>query len=134
VIEVEVLGSTTARDGLPAMSEIERLCSLAAGAAGVLDGHVAIEFVDSERIAHLNETFRGRSAPTDVLSFPVDGREPLGGSVARELGDVVICPTHTRDLREAIVHGVLHLVGFDHETDDGEMLSLQRRLLSSAPS
>jgi probable rRNA maturation factor len=43
----------------------------------------------------------------------------------------VICPEHTRDLREAIVHGVLHLVGFDHETDDGEMLSVQRRLLHS---
>jgi probable rRNA maturation factor len=52
------------------------------------------------------------------------------GGVERELGDVVICPAHTRDLREAIVHGVLHLVGFDHETDDGEMLALQARLLA----
>ena len=48
----------------------------------------------------------------------------------RELGDVVICPQHTADLREAIVHGVLHLVGMDHELDDGEMLTLQRELLS----
>jgi probable rRNA maturation factor len=48
----------------------------------------------------------------------------------RELGDVVICPEHTRDLREAIVHGVLHLVGMDHETDGGEMLALQAELLA----
>ncbi len=47
----------------------------------------------------------------------------------RELGDVVICPEHTVDVCEAIVHGVLHLVGMDHETDDGEMLELQHALL-----
>ena len=43
---------------------------------------------------------------------------------------MVICPEHTADVREAIVHGVLHLVGMDHETDDGEMLALQRELLA----
>ena len=64
-----------------------------------------------------------------MLSFPIDGdvTEPAG---PRELGDVVICPEHTVELREAIVHGVLHLVGMDHEIDDGEMLILQRELLS----
>jgi probable rRNA maturation factor len=44
----------------------------------------------------------------------------------------VICPEHTVDLREAIVHGMLHLLGMDHETDNGEMLSLQRELLARA--
>jgi probable rRNA maturation factor len=58
-----------------------------------------------------------------VLSFPVDGPGPVGGP--RELGDVVICPEHTQDLAEAVVHGVLHLCGYDHEADDGEMLALQ---------
>ena len=63
-----------------------------------------------------------------MLSFPIDEEdEPLG---PRELGDVVICPEHTEDLREAVIHGTLHLVGMDHETDDGEMLALQRELLS----
>ncbi len=52
--------------------------------------------------------------------------EALGG---RELGDVVICPEHTEDLEEAIVHGVLHLVGMDHETDAGEMLALQAQVM-----
>jgi len=47
-----------------------------------------------------------------------------------ELGDVLICPAYTRDVREAIVHGVLHLVGLDHEVDDGEMLAVQAELLS----
>ena len=63
-----------------------------------------------------------------MLSFPIDGdaAEPAG---PRELGDVVICPEHTTELREAVVHGVLHLVGMDHEIDDGEMLALQRELL-----
>jgi probable rRNA maturation factor len=131
-IEVEVLGSRALREGLPALAEVRRLSRLAAGAAGVCQGHVAIQFVDSDRITQLNARFRGQRAPTDVLSFPVDGHQPLGGPVERELGDVVICPQHTRDLREAIVHGVLHLVGFDHETDDGEMLRMQRQLLASA--
>jgi probable rRNA maturation factor len=65
---------------------------------------------------------------TDVLSFPVDEAGDAAGP--RELGDIVICPAHTSDLREAVVHGALHLVGMDHETDDGEMLALQAELLS----
>jgi probable rRNA maturation factor len=62
-----------------------------------------------------------------VLSFPVDGTAPAGGP--RELGDVVICPEHTEDLNEAVVHGVLHLCGYDHEADDGEMLALQDEIM-----
>jgi probable rRNA maturation factor len=79
--------------------------------------------VGEERIRALNRDHRGRDQPTDVLSFPVDGAEPAGGP--RELGDVVICPEHTTDLAEAVVHGVLHLCGYDHEADNGEMLALQ---------
>ena len=62
-----------------------------------------------------------------MLSFPIDGEDPSPGP--RELGDIVICPEHTADLREAIVHGALHLTGMDHETDDGEMLAVQREIL-----
>ena len=65
-----------------------------------------------------------------MLSFPVDETGPAAGP--RELGDVVICPEHTDDLTEAVVHGVLHLCGYDHETDDGEMLALQARVLAEA--
>ena len=67
------------------------------------------------------------TGPTDVLSFGVDeDGEPAG---PRELGDVVICPPRTEDLREAVVHGALHLSGMDHEGDDGEMLALQAELM-----
>jgi probable rRNA maturation factor len=130
MIEVEILGADADAVALPPREEVRRLGLLAAEAAGVHDGHLAIEFVDPERIAELNSTYRGEPTATDVLSFPVDGGDELGGA-ARELGDVVICPERSADIREAIVHGVLHLVGFDHETDDGEMLALQRKLLSS---
>ena len=108
---------------------------LAAASAGVREGHLAIEYVDEQRIARLNVEHRGKEGPTDVLSFPIDGAAPIDGGAriddgpARELGDVVICPAQTVDLREAIVHGVLHLVGMDHERDGGEMLALQAELL-----
>jgi probable rRNA maturation factor len=83
--------------------------------------------VGPARIEELNREHRGVARPTDVLSFPVDESGPSVGP--RELGDVVISPEHTDDLTEAVVHGVLHLCGYDHETDAGEMLALQRRVL-----
>jgi probable rRNA maturation factor len=97
-------------------------------AVGLTDGHVAISFVDAARMRRLNSEHRGIDEPTDVLSFPVDGTGPVAGP--RELGDVVICREHTEDVTEAVVHGVLHLCGYDHETDDGEMLELQDRLMA----
>jgi probable rRNA maturation factor len=95
----------------------------------VSDGHLAVELVDEDRIRELNREHRDKDEPTDVLSFPIDEQEPVAGP--RELGDVVICPEHTEDLVEAVVHGVLHLCGYDHETDDGEMLALQDRVMES---
>jgi probable rRNA maturation factor len=133
VLDVDVITDIDAAgaDGLPARAEVERLLALALGSAGIGDGHVAVEFVGAERIAALNAEHRGKPGPTDVLSFPVDGTDDLGdGGASRELGDIVICPAHTTDLREAIVHGALHLTGMDHETDDGEMLALQAEILS----
>jgi len=98
-------------------------------AAGVVEGHLAVAVVGPERIRELNREHRGLDEPTDVLSFPVDEVGAPAGP--RELGDVVICPEHTEELTEAVVHGVLHLCGYDHETDSGEMLDLERRVLSS---
>jgi probable rRNA maturation factor len=129
VLEVEIFGEVPAPDA-PLPAEIERLVAIALASAGVHDGHVAIAFVSAERIAELNLEHRGKPGPTDVLSFPMDGDDDLAEGVPRELGDIVICPPHTADLREAIVHGALHLTGMDHETDDGEMLVLQRELLA----
>jgi probable rRNA maturation factor len=125
MLEVEVIG-----DGgpeAPPAAEAERLVALALASAGVEDGHVAVEFVGAGRIAELNAAHRGTTGPTDVLSFPIDEADAAVGP--RELGDIVICPEHTENLREAIVHGALHLTGMDHESDEGEMLALQAELL-----
>jgi probable rRNA maturation factor len=123
-LDVEVVG--TALDD-PALEEIEQLCELAFSSAGIDQGHVAIEFVDEARIRELNREHRGVDAPTDVLSFGVDENGAAAGP--RELGDIVICPAHTSNLREGIIHGALHLAGMDHEGDEGEMLALQAQLL-----
>jgi len=121
VLEVDVIGAA-----LPE-AQVVQACVMAAASAGIGDAHVAVEFVDAERIAGLNLAHRGKQGPTDVLSFPVDEHDSFG---PRELGDVVICPEHTEDLVEAVVHGVLHLTGMDHETDEGEMLALQAEIRS----
>jgi probable rRNA maturation factor len=134
MIEVELLGESLAPDS-PPLEEVSELCALAAESRGVDGGHVAVQYVSSTRIAELNERHRGKPEPTDVLSFPIDGIEGIDGAGPagpRELGDIVICPRHTADLPEAIVHGMLHLLGMDHETDDGEMLALQDELLRQA--
>jgi probable rRNA maturation factor len=146
MLEVEVFGTQLLADPLP-QCEVERLCALALASAGVEDGHIAVEFVGANRIGDLNAEHRGKQGPTDVLSFPIDGAEPNDAQLndtettwaedcdptedllPRELGDIVICPEHTVDLCEAIVHGALHLVGMDHETDDGQMLALQAEIM-----
>jgi probable rRNA maturation factor len=109
-------------------AELRDAVAAALAAAGVGDGHLALELVDEGRIRELNRDHRGRDAPTDVLAFPIDGLEPVAGP--RELGDVAICPQHCADVTEAAVHGALHLCGHDHETDEGEMLALQARVLA----
>ena len=123
MLDVEVIGASELSE-----ESLRRLVAIALASAGVEDGHVAVEFVDAAGIAALNAEHRGVTGPTDVLSFPVD----LDGATPapRELGDVVICPEHTEDVSEAVVHGTLHLVGMDHETDDGEMLALQAEIVS----
>jgi probable rRNA maturation factor len=118
LIELDLIG---------APERLRPVALAALAAAGVEDGHLAIELVDAGRIRELNRAHRGRDEPTDVLSFPVDESAPPAGP--RELGDVVICPDQTEVLTEAVVHGVLHLCGYDHETDGGEMLALQRRVI-----
>jgi len=126
-LEIEVIGVDSGHhDGLTA-NEVEQLSALALASAGIEDGHLAVELVDESRMRELNREYRGFDQATDVLSFPVDEDGPAVGP--RELGDVVICAPHASDLREAVVHGVLHLTGMDHETDSGEMLALQAEIV-----
>ena len=130
MLNVEVIGIEVSNDADPALPtavELEELCALALSSAGIDEGHVAIEFVDAGRSRELNREYRQIDLPTDVLSFGVDEDAPSAGP--RELGDIVICPEHTVDLREAVVHGALHLSGMDHETDRGEMMALQAELM-----
>ena len=119
--EVEVIGGDV---------ELLRAAAEAAlAAAGVAAGHLAVELIEPADIRRLNRRHRGVDRVTDVLSFPVDESGPTAGP--RELGDVVICAEQADDLVEAVVHGVLHLCGYDHETDAGEMLALQDRVVAS---
>ena len=79
----------------------------------------------------LNYAHGGKDEATDVLAFPIDDRPDAG---PRELGDVFICPEKATDVTEAAVHGALHLCGYDHESDDGEMLRLQETVMASLRS
>ncbi len=108
---------------------LERAARAALAAAGVNDGHLAVELIDAARMRALNREHGGADRPTDVLAFPVDGTAAVAGP--RELGDVLICPERTEDLAQAVVHGVLHLCGYDHAGGDDEMLALQERVLTA---
>ena len=108
--------------------ELRDPVSAALEVAEVSDGHLALQITSPDRIRELNRRHRGINRATDVLAFPLDGAGPSQGP--RELGDVVICPQECSSVREAAVHGVLHLCGYDHEVDGGEMLALQARALA----
>ena len=102
-------------------------------AEGVTEGEVGLAVVGRSEMARLNGDYRGKPDPTDVLSFPLDMREPLPGGVPRQLGDVVICPAvaaaEGTPIEHLLVHGALHLLGWDHEADEGEMLARQEQIV-----
>src|SRR5580693_652065 len=104
---------------------------------------VTVCFVEDREIARLNGKFRGKPKPTDVLSFPANGTEAASfpnENGAKVLGDIAISPQAARrnakrfgrtldeEIRILILHGVLHLAGYDHEVDDGEMERVEMRL------
>jgi probable rRNA maturation factor len=95
----------------------------------VSDGHIGVEIVGEGRMRTLNYAARGVDEATDVLAFPIDEQHQDRGP--RELGDVFICPAKATDVTEAAVHGTLHLCGYDHEADSGEMLELQAKVMAS---
>ena len=84
-------------------------------AEGVEDGDLGVAFEPPERMRELKRDHLGIDEPTDVLSFPIDGREPLPDGVPRQLGDVVVCPQVVgEEWRAPLVHGLLHLLGYEH--------------------
>ncbi|MFL5908195.1 MAG: rRNA maturation RNase YbeY [Solirubrobacterales bacterium] len=109
--------------------DLRRAVGAALHAAGVSDGHIGVQLVGEGRMRTLNYAARGVDEATDVLAFPIDDQQQDAGP--RELGDVFVCPEKATDVREAAVHGALHLCGYDHETDSGEMLELQAKVMGS---
>jgi probable rRNA maturation factor len=91
------------------------LCKHVLGAEGIAEGDLGLAFVAPEEMRALKAEHLGIDEPTDVLSFPVDGRNDLPGGIPRQLGDVILCPQIVGDAwRGPLVHGLLHLVGYDH--------------------
>jgi probable rRNA maturation factor len=102
-----------------------------------LEGELGIRICSSRSMAALNRRFRGKAGPTDVLSFP-DGAPQPGGEVY--LGDIVIAAPVAAaaaeeegvplevELRRLLLHGILHLAGYDHEADSGAMRRRERAL------
>jgi len=84
-------------------------------AEGVDEGELGLTFVPPEESRALKQEHLGIDEATDVLSFPLDGREELPAGLPRALGDLVICPQVVGDAwREPLVHGLLHLLGYEH--------------------
>lgn len=102
-------------------------------AEGVEEGEVGLALVGRAEMARLNHEHRGRPDATDVLSFPLDMRDTLPDGVPRQLGDIVICPAYAKaqdtPIEHLLVHGALHLLGYDHDADDGEMLRRQDQIV-----
>lgn len=132
-LTVELENRTTAELDAAALCGLLRRTLLA---EGVGDGDVGLVVVDGDEMAELNGRHRGRSQPTDVLSFPIDGGDPLPAGVPRQLGDIVVCPqvagAEGTPIELLVIHGALHLLGYDHETDAGEMLARQAELTAAA--
>jgi probable rRNA maturation factor len=106
-----------------------------------LKGRIVIRLGDGIESQRLNRTYRGKDEPTDVLSFPMNEDLPDG----RYVGDILIClpvaetqaieTGHSleRELLMLMIHGILHLAGYDHELDQGRMMALQTELLATIP-
>ena len=93
----------------------EELARLVLEGEGVVEGELGIIFVGADEMRELKRDHLGIDEATDVLSFPLDGREELPAGVPRALGDVVLCPQVVgSEWRGPLVHGLMHLLGYDH--------------------
>jgi probable rRNA maturation factor len=115
MISVEVSNRSGVEVDEPAAVE---LAGKVLRAEGVADGELGITFVGEEEMRALKREHLELDEVTDVLSFPIDGRERIPEGVPRALGDVVICPQVVGDeWRWPLTHGLLHLLGYDHGTE-----------------
>ena len=132
-VRVEVQGRVA---GAPPPARVRRILTRASRAARLRAREVSVLFCADGRMRSLNRRYRGLDRPTDVLSFPAGAGVPSDGF----LGDIVISVPYAsrsarkrdeppaREIDRLLVHGLLHLAGYDHETDDGEMDALEARL------
>jgi probable rRNA maturation factor len=112
VIRVEIAN----RSGTPVdEGAVAELCRRVLAAEDVSEGDLGVAFEPPERMRELKRAHLGIDEATDVLSFPIDGRDELPAGVPRQLGDVVLCPQVVGEgWRGPLVHGLLHLLGYDH--------------------
>jgi probable rRNA maturation factor len=107
--------------------EAVEVARAALAAEGVQEGELGIQFVGPAEMRALKREHLGVDEATDVLSFPMDAREDLPAGLPRQLGDVVLCPAVVGEAwRAPLVHGVLHLLGYDH----GEAMEARERRLA----
>jgi probable rRNA maturation factor len=123
--------------------EVAGLIAEILAAEGAPGAEVGVLFLSVDAMRDLNRAHRARDEATDVLAFPIDEGGPMLDGVPQMLGDVVVCPAVAleqaaeagvepgTEVTELIVHGTLHLLGYDHERDDGEMLARQAELVRS---
>jgi probable rRNA maturation factor len=103
------------------------LCREALQTEGIEAGDLGLAFVGPDEMRRLKREHLGIDEPTDVLSFPIDGRDELPDGIPRQLGDVVLCPQVVgEEWRRPLVHGLLHLLGYSH----GEEMSRRERALA----
>jgi probable rRNA maturation factor len=121
VVEVEI----TNRSGAPVDERAAvELARRVLAAEGIEAGELGLAFVAPAEIRELKARHLGVDEATDVLSFPIDGRDELPPDVPRALGDVVLCPQVVGSgWRAPLVHGLLHLLGYEH----GEAMEARER-------
>ena len=112
MVDVEVANrSGAAVDEQAAVELVRRVLR----AEGVGEGEVGLAFVGADEARALKREHLGVDEAAEVLAFPIDGKEELPEGVPRQLGDVVVCPEVVGDKwRQALVHGLLHLLGYEH--------------------
>ena len=155
---VQAFDETTGHNGSDGNGlDTRRWAALAAAVLrdeGIASGELGLRFVDAEPMAELNAAHMGALGPTDVLAFPIDAGDgadgtPYPSGPARLLGDVVVCPAYAAvqvadrdpdlngeledELALLVVHGVLHVLGYDHyeDADAARMQARERQLLAA---
>jgi probable rRNA maturation factor len=115
VIQVEIANESGVGVDEDAVAEA---CRAVLAGEGVEEGDLGVSFVPPERMRDLKRDHLGIDEATDVLSFPIDGRDELPAGVPRQLGDVVLCPQVVGEAwRGPLIHGLLHLLGYEHGTE-----------------